>query len=311
MEPGQTPKLSSLRWQILRRALRQRPSSAPDNQCDGFRLESISRRARYGFDLIPWHVVGEGRGVSDSFSDREACLCYTLPLPNSPMLFLRQRWEASVDLHDFEVCNQYDIDNTGLVCQWPSEEILAYYSMSHLSSFRGKKIIELGSGYGLAGLVIAMATEASEVVISDGNPQVVDYIQRNIDANSASFNGTTVKSMILHWDQHEIADMVGTFDVIVASDCTFFKKFHKSLAQIIKHLLKENGPAKAILFNPKRGDSLDMFLAAVKDTGLQFNLNETYDMEVWKRHMKFISGDPSWPNYEPDHCYPLLISITR
>ena len=41
---------------------------------------------------------------------------------------------------------------------------------------RSKKVIELGSGYGLAGLVIAAVTEALEVVISDGNPQVVDCI---------------------------------------------------------------------------------------------------------------------------------------
>lgn len=37
-------------------------------------------------------------------------------------------------------------------------------------------MIELGSGYGLAGLVVAIATEALEVVITDGNPQVVDCI---------------------------------------------------------------------------------------------------------------------------------------
>ena len=41
---------------------------------------------------------------------------------------------------------------------------------------RSKKVIELGSGYGLAGLVIAAVTDALEVVISDGNPQVVDCI---------------------------------------------------------------------------------------------------------------------------------------
>lgn len=41
---------------------------------------------------------------------------------------------------------------------------------------RSKKVIELGSGYGLAGLVIAAVTDALEIVISDGNPQVVDCI---------------------------------------------------------------------------------------------------------------------------------------
>ena len=46
----------------------------------------------------------------------------------------------------------------------------------HVNSFRSKKVIELGSGYGLAGFVIAAAKEATEVVISDGNSQVVDCI---------------------------------------------------------------------------------------------------------------------------------------
>lgn len=49
-------------------------------------------------------------------------------------------------------------------------------SFKLLNFFRSKKVIELGSGYGLAGFVIATVTEASEVVISDGNPQVVDCI---------------------------------------------------------------------------------------------------------------------------------------
>ncbi|KAI3446924.1 hypothetical protein Pfo_003589 [Paulownia fortunei] len=320
MEPDHshsTAKPSSLRWQILRRALLRRPSSnlgSAENSFEENSLDKVSRRTRNGFNLIPWHVVNEGGEDSDSFPKRDACFCYILPLPNAPQLFLRshsQRLEDCVDLNDFEVCNRYDIDNTGLVCQWPSEDVLAYYSMSHHDSFRSKRVIELGSGYGLAGLVIAMVTEASEVVISDGNPQVVDYIQRNIDANSASFGSTKVKSMILHWDQHEVSDISGTFDVIVASDCTFFKEFHKGLARTIRCLLKENGPSEAILFSPKRGDSLDKFLVEVKDSGLHFTITDTYDTEIWRQHKKIINADHFWPNYESDHCYPLLVSITR
>ena len=40
-------------------------------------------------------------------------------------------------------------------------------------------MLELGSGYGLAGLVIAASANANEVVISDGNPQVVGCILSN------------------------------------------------------------------------------------------------------------------------------------
>lgn len=48
--------------------------------------------------------------------------------------------------------------------------------LNHALLRRSKRVLELGSGYGLAGLAIAAGTDASEVVISDGNPQVVDCI---------------------------------------------------------------------------------------------------------------------------------------
>lgn len=115
---------------------------------------------------------------------------------------------------------------------------------------------------------------------------------------------------MLHWNQEEISDLCNDFDVIVASDCTFFKEFHKGLAQTIKCLLKQDGPSEAILFSPKRGDSLDKFLVEVKESGLHFSIDEIYDTEVWRRHQGFINRGDSWPNYEMDHCYPLLVRIT-
>lgn len=120
-----------------------------------------------------------------------------------------------------------------------------------------------------------------------------------------------MKPLMLHWGQEKDADISNTFDVIIASDCTFFKEFHGALVRTIKSLLKEEGPSEAMLFSPRRGDSLDKFLVEVKDSGLHFSTDEMYDAEVWKCHQGFIKGDDSWPNYEMDHCYPLLVRITR
>lgn len=212
MEPDQpqsTPKPSSLRWQILRRALLRRSSNSgklmyafirlkssifytrqnhllsswnildflftnkklTDNPSEKVSLDKVSRRTKSGFNLIPCHVVNDGGEDPESLPRRDVCLYYTLPLPNAPKLCLRwvrdgnsliivyllspvgrtcsliahgwylvllkccfnysfvegcvtlatclcsQRWEDCVDLNDFEVCNQYDIDNTGLVCK--------------------------------------------------------------------------------------------------------------------------------------------------------------------------------------------------
>ncbi|XP_059592441.1 calmodulin-lysine N-methyltransferase isoform X3 [Vitis vinifera] len=292
-----TPRASTLRWEILRRAVLRRPPPQPGSSLlhryDQSRIgiNRISRKTSHGFNLIPHHLMdGHDEHFSGSDRSRDARICYTLPVESASKLYLTQRVDDRANLNDFEICNRYDIDNTGLVCHWPSEDILAYFCLSHTDMFRSKKVIELGSGYGLAGLVIAAVTDALEIVISDGNPQVVDYIQHNIDANCGAFGDTRVKSMTLHWNQEEISNISDTYDIIVASDCTFFKESHKGLARTVKFLLK-NGPSEAIFLSPRRGDSLDKFLDIIKQSGLHFSISENYDTEVWKRHQELMNGE--------------------
>ncbi|KAI4314744.1 hypothetical protein L6164_027621 [Bauhinia variegata] len=310
MEKKTDVKVSTLRWKILRQALLRHPCPPnPDGQTQ-MGIKHISRRASHGFNLIPSRLLDEPQ-TNNCLGSGDARVCYTLPVHGAPQLFLSQRVDNHAHLSDFEICNRYNIDNTGLICNWPSEEVLAYYCLSHRDLFRSKKVIELGSGYGLAGFVIAAVTEASEVVISDGNPQVVNYTESNIAINSGAFGNTVVKSMMLHWNQEETFNIANTFDVIVASDCTFFKDFHKDLAHVIKLLLSNAGSSEAILVSPKRGDSLDLFLEIVKENGQHFSVTENYDAEIWKRHERLMNEDKdSWPSYEKDHCYPLLIRIT-
>lgn len=116
--------------------------------------------------------------------------------------------------------------------------------------------------------------------------------------------------MILHWDKEQASEMLNTFDIIVASDCTFFKQFHKGLARTVKSLLKHSATSQAIFLSPKRGDSLDKFLGIIKENGLSCELIENYDPTVWNLHKKLVSGeDRTWPNYDKEHCYPLLVRI--
>lgn len=311
-------KASSLRWKLLRQALLRRPPLHSSDERSQMSIKRVSRKAKRGFNLIPCQLAnGEVEESSAASSptrtkpSRDATLCFTLPVEEAPKLFLTQRVNNVADLSDLEFSNKHEIDNTGLMCQWPSEEVLAYFCLSHADMFRSKRVIELGSGYGLAGFVIAAITEASEVVISDGNPQVVNYIERNIEANSGAFGGTKVQSMMLHWNKDETSTISYSFDLIIASDCTFFKEFHKGLAQLVQCLLKKVGPSEALFVSPKRGDTLDKFLEEIKDTGLHFSVTAKYDTEIWHRHQSFMNGDDSWPSYEKDHCYPLLVRITR
>lgn len=299
------PSSSSLRWGILRDAFLSRSPSQQQDDNNTSKI-CISRKTAGGggFNLIPFRRATPGEGEEDVY------ISYILPLESSPTLVLRQRVENAISLNDYQLSNKYNVDSTGLVCHWPSEDVLAYFCFSHADLFRSKRILELGAGYGLAGLVIAASTDASEVVISDGNPQVVDYIQHNIDANSKAFAETIVKPMMLHWNQEDLSAISNTYDIIIASDCTFFKEFHECLARTVKTLLKRSEDSEAIFVCPKRGNSLDKFIEKVREAHLKFSITENYDEKIWRLHQHFLDGDGSWPNYEMEHCYPLLIRIT-
>ncbi|KAK8607457.1 hypothetical protein V6N13_053192 [Hibiscus sabdariffa] len=85
----------------------------------------------------------------------------------------------------------------------------------------------------------------------------------------------------------------------------------KILRRAVLPRAKNLGASEAIFFSPKRGNSLDKFLVEIKENGLLSSVTEIYDTEVWKCHQRFMNGDESWPGYEKDHCYPLLLRITR
>ncbi|KAG1354111.1 putative endo-1,4-beta-xylanase 5-like [Cocos nucifera] len=158
---------------------------------------------------------------------------------------------------------------------------------------RSKRVLELGSGYGLAGLSIAGSSDA--------------HIQRNISVNAGAFGNTKVKSMTLHWNEEPAADILNSFDVIVASDCTFFKEFHESLARIVKSLLKYSEGSEAIFLSPRRGDSLDKFLEKIMEASLQYELVEKYDSQVWNLHQHFLKGQhetsSNWNRNDRKTCW--------
>ncbi|GAU93498.1 hypothetical protein RvY_05429-2 [Ramazzottius varieornatus] len=65
-------------------------------------------------------------------------------------LFLRK--EAAVCLTDLT-----GFDNTGNICIWPAEEVMAFWCLGNPSLFRGKRICELGGGMAsLGGNVVSI-----------------------------------------------------------------------------------------------------------------------------------------------------------
>ncbi len=59
---------------------------------------------------------------------------------------------------------------------WEAGIILARWVQANSTLFQEKSVLELGSGVGIGGLAVAAFTEASRVLLSDYNSEVVKHV---------------------------------------------------------------------------------------------------------------------------------------
>jgi SAM-dependent methyltransferase len=144
-----------------------------------------------------------------------------------------------------EECNT----STGLAV-WGGAETLCDYFMEELDSgcsellFRKgqSRVLELGAGLGLCGLFVAQAFAPVKVILTDGDVDVLERLEKNIEQNPTS-NETHVSCAQLVWGNNldVFADEHGKFDVIIASECMYMTPSLQTIWDTVKHLLDSNG----------------------------------------------------------------------
>lgn len=196
-------------------------------------------------------------------------------------------------------------NNTGNVCVWPSEEVLAHFCLQSRRQFCGKSVCELGGGMTcLAGLSLALTGSPSRVVLTDGNPTSVENIRCIVAANSAALAGlenTRVTADVLLWSDQDCRGDE-PFDFVICADCLFFVDLHDSLCQMIGRLLSPGG--RAYLLNPRRGGTLEQFVEVAERTFVVSRC-DTYSRWVWQKHRAAMETD----RYKSDLHYPVLLVL--
>lgn len=192
-------------------------------------------------------------------------------------------------------------DNTGNIQLWPCEEVLAMYCLLNAEIFYNKKIIELGSGFsGLVGLnLIINIPKNSKVVITDGNNKCVESIRNNIIINSLN-DDNKIKADLLFWDKNnsfENNPYKNHFDVVLISDCLFFKNYHVDLIHTIYNVLIDNGIC--IIISPVRGDTMDNFIKLAENF---FEISKSFE-EL--KFLKYTIDD------EDNKFCPFFIKLTK
>jgi predicted nicotinamide N-methyase len=101
---------------------------------------------------------------------------------------------------------------------WNSCIIMAAWFEARPELVRNKRILELGSGTGLLGCVLALL--GAKVVVSDFQEDVLGLLRKNITENGLDDSVSVIK---LDWDFPDpfLADLSAPFDLVVGADLIY------------------------------------------------------------------------------------------
>ena len=205
----------------------------------------------------------------------------------------------------FECCDLSQAQRISVL--WPSAVVLSRWLVTEPFVLKGKRVLELGAGCGLTGLVAASLQQrdcfqehGGSVVLTDFNATVLKNLQRNINLNDlSSLNCNTVGLDFYHkqtsddgW-QDTNGNLHELVDVVLAADMICQPEDAVASAQTIHDVLVPGGKAYVVCADAAHRFGVGEFDSACRNVGLQIETKDVkclYDGEFLKSGLDVTSG---------------------
>jgi predicted nicotinamide N-methyase len=140
------------------------------------------------------------------------------------------------------------------VALWPASIALAHDLVARADDLRGARVLELGAGTGLPGIVAASL--GARVVQTDRDKLAMEACKRNCARNGVE----AVEHRLTDWTSWEDT---GQYDWIIGSDILYGVELHTHLRRIFESNLAPGG--RVLLSDPFRAVSLGLLEALEQD----------------------------------------------
>ncbi|PRP82895.1 hypothetical protein PROFUN_04758 [Planoprotostelium fungivorum] len=146
---------------------------------------------------------------------------------------------------------------------WGSAMSLSKKIVDQEIQVKGKKVLELGSGTGLCGLVAA-ACDAASVLLTDYHENLIDLCRESIRLNRLDAIASSDRLDWARLEEHE----GGRFQTIIGSDIVY-ELFHATqVPKVVRHFLMEDGEfVVAIPTRNKMSGDVTVFEEHMKTNG--------------------------------------------
>lgn len=157
-------------------------------------------------------------------------------------------------------------DGTTGLHSWQAAGALAEWAISNSHKLRHKQCLELGSGTGLTGFILAKICNPKKLVLTDGNNLVVKLLTENYETNfSTKTNEISIE--MLDWENIQDSNITDRIvpDIIFASDVVYDNTLFVPLSCTLDFIFKkcENRCTFILACTVRNEDTLNEFIELI------------------------------------------------